>query len=119
MNSGVLKFFESVDSSELFLPLQTMGELRRGVENLKHRGDVAQAKQIETWLNLIQSEYSDRLIEFDAECAQVWGRLMSPHNQNAVDKQIAAIRLIHGMTVVTRNIKHFAGTGVALNNPFI
>jgi len=119
MNSGVLKFFESVDSSEIYLPVQTIGELRRGVENLKHRGDGVQAKKIEAWVNLIQSEYSDRLIEFDADCAQVWGCLMSPNNQNAVDKQIAAIGLIYGMTVVTRNVKHFAGTGVPLNNPFV
>ena len=119
MNSGVLKFLESVDSSEIYLPVQTIGELRRGVENLKHRGDGVQAKKIEAWVNLIQSEYSDRLIEFDADCAQVWGCLMSPNNQNAVDKQIAAIGLIYGMTVVTRNVKHFAGTGVPLNNPFV
>ena len=119
MNTGVLNFFQSIDSAEVYLPVQTIGELRRGVENLRNRGDVSQAKKIEGWLNLILSEYSDRIIEFDADCAQVWGRLMSPHNQNAVDKQIAAIGLIHGMSIVTRNVKHFAGTGTTLINPFI
>jgi len=70
------------------------------LKTLKYRGDVVQAKKIENWLNLILSEYSDRVIEFDSDCAQVWSRLMSPHNQNPVDKQIAAIGLIHGMTVL-------------------
>jgi len=119
MNYGVGNFFQSVDSFDVYLPVQTIGELRRGVENLKHRGDGPQAKKVEAWLNLIVSEYSDRIIGFDDDCAQVWGRLMSPNNQNAVDKQIAAIGLIHGMTVVTRNVKHFVGTGVVLTNPFI
>lgn len=50
--------------------------------------------------------------------AQVWGRLMSPHPQHPVDKQIAAIGLLYGLTVVTRNINDFRTTGVALFNPF-
>jgi predicted nucleic acid-binding protein len=119
MNPGVEKFFQAVDSFDLYLPVHTIGELRRGVENLKHRGDAPQAKKVEDWLNLIVSEYSDRIISFDDDCAQIWGRLMSPNNQNSVDKQIAAIGLIHGMTIVTRNVKHFVGTGATLSNPFI
>jgi predicted nucleic acid-binding protein len=119
MNPGVLNFFQAVDASDVYLPVQTIGELRRGVENLKHRGDGPQAKKVEDWLNMVVSEYSDRIIAFDDDCAQVWGRLMSPNNQNAVDKQIAAIGMIHGMTIVTRNVKHFVGTGAILNNPFI
>jgi predicted nucleic acid-binding protein len=43
---------------------------------------------------------------------------MSPHPQHAIDKQIAAIALIHDLTVVTRNTADFSGLGVRVNNPF-
>lgn len=115
---GVQKFWRTVDESELYLSVQTIGEIRMGVENIKRRGDLPQAGKLERWLDLIVEQYSDRILSFDEECAQVWGRLMSPHNQNPIDKQIAAIALIHGQTVVTRNINDFRGTGVELQNPF-
>jgi hypothetical protein len=44
---------------------------------------------------------------------------MSPNNQNPVDRQIAAIALVYDLTVVTRNMDDFAGTGVRLLNPFL
>ena len=115
---GVQKFWQTVDETELYLSVQTIGEIRRGIENIKRRGDLPQAGKLERWLDLIAQEYSDRILSFDGECAQVWGRLMSPNNQNPIDKQIAAIALIHGLTVVTRNVEDFRGTGVELQNPF-
>jgi hypothetical protein len=48
----------------------------------------------------------------------VWGKLMSPHPQRPLDKQIAAIALIHDLTVITRNVDDFRGTGVSVENPF-
>jgi predicted nucleic acid-binding protein len=117
-NTGVQKFFSSTDSADIYLSVQTLGEIRRGLENIRHRGDLPQARKLEKWLDLITDDYADRILGFDEECAQVWGRLMSPHHQNPIDKQIAAIALIHDLTVVTRNVDDFRGTGVGLNNPF-
>jgi toxin FitB len=48
----------------------------------------------------------------------VWGRLRVPNAQNELDKQIAAIALVHDLTVVTRNTPHFVDTGVRLLDPF-
>jgi predicted nucleic acid-binding protein len=59
-----------------------------------------------------------RILNFDLACAALWGRLMGPSDQNPIDKQIAAIALHYDLTVVTRNVTHFAGTGVRLLNPF-
>ena len=117
-NPGVRKFWQTVGEEDVFLSAITIGELRRGVENLKHRGDLPQAAALEAWLLLVCSEYETRILHFDKDCAQVWGKLMSPHNQNALDKQIAAIALIHDLTVVTRNTDDFRGMGVLLENPF-
>ncbi len=118
-NPGVREFFQTTDAMDIYLSVQTIGEIRRGLENIRHRGDLSQAKKLEKWLDQIVDDYADRILGFDEECAQVWGRLMSPHHQHPIDKQIAAIALIHDLIVVTRNTDDFRGTGVGLNNPFI
>lgn len=117
-NRGTQEFWRAVDLDAIYLPVQSIGEIRRGVEILKRRGDSAQARLLETWLQTLTTEYADRILSFDDDCAQVWGCLMSADNQHPIDKQIAAIALIHDMTVVTRNTSDFSGTGVGLINPF-
>ena len=117
-NAGVRKFFKTTDATGLYLSAQTIGEIRRGLENIRHRGDLPQARRLEKWLDLVTNDYADRILSFDEECAQVWGRLMSLNNQHSIDKQIAAIALIHDLAVVTRNVEDFRGTGVRLVNPF-
>jgi len=118
-NRGVQEFFRTIEAEDLYLSVQTIGEIRRGLENIKYRGDLQQARKLEKWLDLVVSDYGDRILSFDEECAQVWGRLMSPHHEHSIDKQIAAIALIHDLTVVTRNIDDFRGTGAKINNPFV
>jgi predicted nucleic acid-binding protein len=117
-NSGVKKFFQETEADDLYLSAQTIGEIRRGLENIRYRGDLPQTKKLEKWLNLVVADYADKILTFDEECAQVWGRLMSPHPEHPIDKQIAAIALIYDLTVVTRNVDDFRGTGVGIKNPF-
>ncbi len=118
-NPGVRKFFQAADATDLYVSVQTIGEIRRGLENIRHRGDLPQARKLEKWLDAVVTDYADRILDFDTECAQVWGHLMSPRHEHPVDKQIAAIALIHDLTVVTRNVDDFRGTGVRLQNPFV
>jgi predicted nucleic acid-binding protein len=118
-NIGVKKFFKETEADVLYLSAQTIGEIRRGLENIRHRGDLPQTRKLEKWLDLVVADFADKILTFDEECAQVWGRLMSPHPEHAIDKQIAAIALIHDLTVVTRNVDNFRGTGVAIKNPFV
>jgi toxin FitB len=117
-NAGVRHFFNDTDPTDIYLAVQTLGEIRCGLENIRHRGDTAQANRLEKWLQIIVADYADRILPFDDVAAQVWGRLMSPHHQHPVDKQIAAIALIHDLVVVTRNVADFNGVGVGLVNPF-
>jgi len=62
--------------------------------------------------------YGDRVLDLDGNAAQIWGRLRVPNPHSAIDKQIAAIALLHDLTVVTRNIDDLAGCGVRLLKPF-
>lgn len=119
-NPGVQRFFETVgrDEQDVFLSVITIGELRRGIELMQHRGDADQAAVLEAWLTDILNEYSDHILPIDADTAQLWGRLRVPHPENALDKLIAATALIHDLTVVTRNQRDFQGAGVKVLNPF-
>jgi hypothetical protein len=119
-NPGVIAFFQqaATQGAALYLSSITVGELRRGVELIRGRGDSQQAAALETWLATVLRDYQDRILALDADAAQVWGRLRVPHPQHELDKQIAAIALVNELTVVTRNTPHFEATGTRLVNPF-
>jgi hypothetical protein len=119
-NKGVQVFFNKIikDKSSAFISVVTVGELRRGVELIRHRGDLRQANQLEKWLGGLLAEYQDHILEINQDIAQLWGRLRAPHPENALDKQIAATALIYELTIVTRNHKDFVKTGVRVLNPF-
>lgn len=119
-NPGVASFFKQLQagSEAAYLSAITVGELRRGVELIRHRGDVPQANLLAKWLERLLADYADKILTMDVEAAQVWGVLRVPHHENELDKQIAAIALVNDLSVVTRNTAHFTSTDVRLVNPF-
>ena len=119
-NKGVRAFFKQAigDETPIFISVVTVGELRRGVELIRYRGDTRQANQLEKWLVALMTGYQDHILDINQNIAQLWGRLRIPHPENALDKQIAATALIYELTVVTRNHKDFVKTGVPVLNPF-
>lgn len=120
-NEGVRQFFDAAihDNSRLYVSAITIGELRRGVDLIFHRGDTLQGRLLEDWLNSILDQYQDSFLNIDSEIALLWGKMRVPHPQHALDKLIAATALIYDLTVVTRNVKDFESTGARLLNPFI
>ncbi|HNP51939.1 MAG TPA: type II toxin-antitoxin system VapC family toxin [Nitrosomonas nitrosa] len=119
-NAGLSRFVRQLADQEAqtYISVVTVGELRRGVDLIRHRGDLAQAGALETWLQNLLDDYADNILDFGKEEAQIWGRLRVPHPENALDKQIAATALSYGFTLVTRNVRDFVQTGVSLLNPF-
>lgn len=118
---GVREFFATAHAAgfPLYLSVVTVGELRQGVERVRHRGDGTQARRLERWLEQICTDFADSILAIDLEIADLWGRLRAPNHENPLDKQIAATALLYGLVVVTRNTAHFAPTGVRVLNPFV
>ena len=119
-NAGVRRFFADADRNNvpMYLSVVTIGEMRQGVEIIRHRGDESQARVLERWLERVIDRFEDAILSFDQETAEIWGRLRVPNRENPLDKQIAATAIINELTVVTRNIAHYEPTGVGLLNPF-
>ena len=119
-NPGVTDFFNRVAAADvsIYLSSVSVGELRRGVELIRHRGDEGQATLLEAWLTMVLEQFGDNILAFDADAAQIWGRLRVPRPDHELDKQIAAIALVNDLSIVTRNTADFEGAGLALINPF-
>jgi hypothetical protein len=119
-NPGVQAFFGAArdEGHRLYLSVVTVGELRRGVDQIRHRGDRFQALRLEGWLDTIMESFSSHILNVGADVAQTWGHLRVPDAGHALDKLIAATALIYNLTVVTRNVADFEGTGARVLNPF-
>jgi predicted nucleic acid-binding protein len=114
---GVRAWVRSVPAADLFVSVLVVGEIRRGVEQLRRR-DPRQAAVIEAWLLRLVAEYGDRVLPVTAAVAEEWGRLNVPDPLPVVDGLLAATARVHGLVLVTRNTPDFARTGVRLLNPF-
>lgn len=114
---GVTQWFRAKPQHLLFLSIVTIGELERGIAR-QHARNPGFAEVLLTWVEKTIADYADRLIPVDTAIARRWGRLSARIGNSGADLMIAATALEHSLTVVTRNIRHFAPTGVAIENPF-
>jgi hypothetical protein len=116
-NSGVVRWFSGREPESLFISTMTIGEIERGVARQLTQ-DIAFAAALSSWIEPLLADYGDRIIPVDIGIARCWGRLGAMIGHAGIDLLIAATALEHGFTVVTRNVRHFAPTGVAVENPF-
>ena len=116
-NDNVQSWFAKRASDELYISVLTLGELRRGVEQVRRRDKPASAT-LEAWLDRIAQGFLDRILDVDRTVAEEWGRLSSGNPIPDVDALLAATAFVHDLTVVTRNVRHIAPTGVRVLNPF-
>jgi toxin FitB len=116
-NAGVLNWFEGVDTLAVFISVLTVGELVRGVTKISSR-DRRAGRRLREWVDEVEAEYGPRIVSVDRAIAARWGEITAAHTLPMVDSLLAATALVHGMTLVTRNTRDMAATGVPLLNPW-
>jgi toxin FitB len=115
-NPQVVAWIRRTSDRDLFLAAVTIGELQAGVENLRPR-DAAAAEEIEVWVDQIASVWN--VLPMDSKAFRHWAVLMHGRDGDMIaDAMIAATAHVHGLTVVTRNIRDFAPLGVPTLDPF-
>ena len=117
-DANVAAWAQGVDAAALFVSAITILELELGVL-LIERKDAVQGAMLRAWLDLqVLPEFAGRTLPVDSAVAQRCARLHVPDKRGERDALIAATALVHGMTLVTRNIADFKATGVNLLNPW-
>jgi len=115
---NVQAWARSVPAPSLYVSAITVLELETGVSRFE-RKDPAQGSRLREWLdNHVMPAFAGRILTIDRAVALRCARLHVPDRCNECDALIAATALVHGLTVVTRNVNDFQGSGVALLNPW-
>ena len=105
------------EEHSLFVSVITLGEIEDGVHRQLRRNP-PYGRELAAWLDQIITGFDSRILAFEAPDARQWGRFTADLGYDNADLQIAATALVHGLTVVTRNVRHFKPTGVRVLNPF-
>lgn len=114
----VERWADSVDADSLYISAITILELEIGILQIE-RKDPRQGMALRAWLDtLVLPAFNGRVFPVDTAVAQRCARLHVPDPRAERDALIAATALVHGMTVVTRNLADFGATGVPLLNPW-
>jgi len=94
-----------------------IGEIERGIA-LQESKNPGSACDLAVWLSTTLALYDDRILDFRAEDARIWGRLSAEIGSAGADLMIAATGLAHGAAVATGNVADFRPTGVEVIDPF-
>lgn len=118
-NAGVISWFKTVPPETLYMSVLTLGEIRKGVEQLitsKRKANLILwlEHQLPTW-------FDQKILSITFEIADRWGYLNAHASPTlpAIDGLIAATALVHNLKIVTRNVKDFDFSGIEVINPFI
>ena len=113
---GVLSWIRRVSPDRLHLSAVTVGEIQAGIEITRER-DAAKAAELEAWLDEVLASYS--VLSMDAAAFRTWAKLMHRRSDAQMqDAMIAAVAIVHRMTVATRNVRDFRPFGVRTLDPF-
>ncbi len=114
----VVRWVSARRTTDLYLSVVSIGEIERGIVR-RQRRDPVFARVLAAWLDSVIVLYRERILAVDLSTARRWGRLCDALGHEGPDLLIAATALEHGLTVVTRNVRHFEPTGVPVLSPFV
>lgn len=112
----VARWMSGQRPTDLYLSAVSVGEIEQGIARQRRR-DPQFAETLAAWLDSVLALYGERVLAVDTSTARRWGRLCATLGHDGVDLLIAATALEHGLTVVTRNVRHFEPTGVPMVDP--
>ncbi|CDZ61001.1 type II toxin-antitoxin system VapC family toxin [Neorhizobium galegae] len=122
-SSGFAGWVEEQEKQEtIYLSAVTIHEIEKGIRLLEGKGETSKATLIELFLQGLIAGYGDRILPIDAETAREAGRLearviSTGHSPGMADAMIAGTASLRGLTIITRNLKHFLPFGVAMKSP--
>jgi predicted nucleic acid-binding protein len=115
-HGGVSAWLKSVDDRDLHLSAVTLGEIQAGIEITREQ-DPAKASEIEVWADQVAATWN--VLAMDAATFRVWAKLMHRRSDTLIeDAMIAATAHVHGLRIVTRNIRDFADFGIEILDPY-
>ena len=114
---GPRLWLEAQRASDVYVSVVTLGEVERGIARQAPLNPDF-ARDLALWAERILAWFADRVLPVDAATARRWGRLSASLGNQDADLLIAATALERGLTVVTRNVKHFEPTGAPVLDPF-
>jgi toxin FitB len=115
-HGAVSAWVSGLRDDEIHVAAVTVGEIQAGIELTRDR-DPEKADEIEAWLD--QMARTKNVLPMDGRAFREWARLMHHRaNHLSEDAMIAAIAIVHDLTVATRNVKDFKPFGVRTFNPF-
>jgi toxin FitB len=115
---GVAEWIAATPADEMHVSVLTLGEIEQGVARIRARGDRRQAFALEGWLRQVEAGFAGRIMSVTLEIAREWGRHQPARPVPVIDGLIGATARVHGLTVVTRNVRDFERAGIPVVNPF-
>jgi toxin FitB len=116
--AGVAGWIAATPPGRLHVSVLTLGEIEQGIARIRGRGDGRQASALEGWLRDVEAGFEGRVLPVTLPVAAAWGRQQHAQPLPVIDGLIAATARVHGMTVVTRNVRDFQQAGVPVLSPF-
>jgi toxin FitB len=111
-------------SASLFMSAVTVAEIEDGIAKLRREGARRKSADLTAWLDTVLHLYGDRVLAFDAATARIAGAMSDRARglgqaPGFADIIVAATARHRGLTILSRNVKHFGPLGVAIVDPFV
>ncbi len=118
-HENVIAWSKTVATDSLYISVITIMELEIGLLSVQ-RKDAIQGQLLRRWVDeQVVPVFARRIMPIDVAVAQCCAALHVPDPRSERDALIAATALVHGMTVVTRNVSDFESSGVKILNPWL